>query len=124
MQLVRLILRCSPCRRRFASASTFASASARHPGESGVQLLPLPLLLLVISAKAGIHLDLDLDLDADAALISASTPSQLATLSPGFVGLSGRRVTSLDSGHPALRPFGAAFGVRAAPAALGLCKEK
>jgi hypothetical protein len=50
--------------------------------------------------------------------------SQVANSSHVFAGLGGRRVTSLYSGHPALRPFGPAFGVRAAPAAQCSAKEK
>ena len=73
------------------------------PAKAGIQPL------LVMPAKAGIHLDL-------AFLARRDYPAR-------FRPPQRRPSHFLDSGHPALRPFGAAFGVRAAPAAQCVAKE-
>ena len=74
----------------------------------------------VIPAEAGTLIGPDVDLEFGFALSSRARVTLFRVVSTAF----GRRVTFSCSGHPALRPFGAAYGVRAAPAAQCLPKRK
>jgi hypothetical protein len=80
--------------------------------------------LIVIPAKAGIHLDLAVYFHACSHLARCVFAARTPSMAFFFDRHPADRVTFSDSGHPALRPFGVAFGVRAAPAAQCAAKRK
>ena len=84
------------------------------PAKAGIQfhLLYFSFVLhFVIPAEAGTHLL--------CLALCVCRENRLTSLCFSLA-IHGERVTSLDSGHPALRPFGVSFAVRAAPAAQWL----